>query len=150
MVENAAKIAERVCAEATRCGAKLRQGSQRATLDRIRTLIKDVGDPFEVEAVARYAAREGGQQFSPTNSLKWISYEYVRQRVSTGIPDDCWKFVLLLLNVEEKHGEDSQLALEVRYWLMMLRDGNRSFNKVLEGEARHALARINTRIYGGS
>jgi len=145
-----AAIADRVCDEAISSGARLRAGSRRATLDRVRTLVKDVGNPAEVEAVCRYAAREDAARFSPTSSLKWISYEFVRQRVGAFVPDDCWRFMVMLLNLERDHGNGSHEALEVRYWLMMLRDGVRSYNATLEGEARHALARIYSRIYGGT
>lgn len=143
-------VADRICAEAVAHGAKLRAGTQRATLDRVRTLVKDTGDPAQVEVVARYAAREDAKQFSPTNSLKWISYEFIRIRVGSHIPDDCWRFMLMLLNVERDHGVSSAEALEVRYWLMMLRDAVRATNNSLEGEARHALAKLHSRLYGGT
>lgn len=103
------RIATSVENEAADIGLDISGGVKQALIARIRTMLRQVKDPYETEYICLAAVKYDGLSFSPSRSLGWISYDFLKRRAA--VPSGMWKWALWRARVD-----DGELRDSIDYW----------------------------------
>lgn len=114
-----------------------------AVQTRIRDLLKERDDQYEVELVCRLIEERDQDRFNPA-SLWWTSYDYFRRQ--RALPPGAWEYALVMhglgLPQEGESKRRSDLRYSLEYWLGMWADGHGAAVWDLVDKARDSLERL--------
>lgn len=114
-----------------------------AVQTRIRDLLKERDDPFEVELVCRLIEEQDGDRFSAA-SLWWTSYDYFRRR--RALPAGAWEYALVMHELgpprEDESSRRTDLRYNIEYWLGLWTDGHGATEWDLVNRARTNLVQL--------
>lgn len=85
-------MAERILRAMAQEGIPCQYGPKGALSSKLGDLLRDVGDPDQVELVTLTLALRDRGRFSIAGSLGWGSYDYIRRWLN--VPDGAWKAAL--------------------------------------------------------